>query len=159
MGAMKKMALQLLSICEYAEVKIGLGDGMIALFNEYLTSYGNLFSQANRVIRGEVSKEHALKQVDEVIKKISGLSECAITFFSKEPSENPYVVEFNTCLTEAGEQRLEVVLRVNINLEDRTDIPTIENGYTNAMNLFTQIKNIKDEEEDVAKNQNTDVNL
>ena len=69
-------------------------------------------------------------------------------------------------MVEAGEQRLEIVLRVNNNLEDRSDFLTLEGGYTNPMNLFTEIKSLKDEEEDITKqvrrltkNLNTDVNL
>ena len=49
-------------------------------------------------------------------------------------------------------------MRVNPNLEARGDFPTLEGGYTNAMNLFTEIKNLKDEQEDIAKNLNK-VNL
>ena len=36
MGAMKKMANFLLSVCEYSNIKIGLANNMIASFNEYL---------------------------------------------------------------------------------------------------------------------------
>ena len=121
MGAMKKMALLLLSICEYADVKIGLGDNKIILCNEYLTVDGKLDGLASKVIRGEVTKDHALNLIDEVIKKITELTEYAITFYSKEPGENPYLglltlfsnntfnnavdaVEFYACMAEAGEQ-------------------------------------------------------
>ena len=60
MGAMKKMALLLLSVCEYADVKIGLADNMIILFNEYLPGDAKVIGLANKVIRGEVTKDHAL---------------------------------------------------------------------------------------------------
>ena len=136
MGAMKKMALLLLSFYDYADVKIGLADNMIILFNEYLAGDAKLIGLANKVIRGEVTKDHTLNLIDEVIKKITELTEYAITFYSKEPGENPYLglltlfganafnnavdaVEFDACMAEPGEQRLEVVLRVNNNREDR----------------------------------------
>ena len=54
-------------------------------------------------------------------------------------------------MVEAGEQRLEVVLRVFNNLEVRADFPTLEGGYKNVMNLFTEIKNLKDEQDEIAK--------
>ena len=131
MGAMKKMAL-----FEYADVKIEIANNMIILFNEYLTGDGKLVGLANKVIRVEVTIDHALNLIDEVIKKITELTEYAITFYSKEPGENPYLglltlfsnntfnnavdaVEFDACMAEPGEQRLEVVLRVNNNREDR----------------------------------------
>ena len=63
MRAMKKMAFLLLSICEYTDVKIGLGDNMIILFNEYLTGDGKLVGLANKVIRREVTKDHALNEM------------------------------------------------------------------------------------------------
>ena len=155
MGAMKKMTNILLSVCEFADVKIGLPD------NEYLACDAKLIGLANKVIRGEVSKEYALNLIEEVIKKNSELTEHAITFYSKEPGENSCSglltlfgahafnnavdeVQFDTAMEEAGEQRLEVVLRVNPNLEARGEFPTLEGGYTNAMNLFTEIKNLKD---------------
>ena len=79
------------------------------------------------------------------------MTEHAITFYSKEPGENPYSglltlfsahafnnavdeIQFDTAMEGAGEQRLKVVLRVNPNLEARGDFPTLEGGYTNAMN-------------------------
>ena len=37
-----------------------------------------------------MTKEYALNLLDEVIKKNSELTEHAITFYSKEPGENPY---------------------------------------------------------------------
>ena len=44
MGAMKKMANLLLSVCEYTDVKIGLADKVIAAFNEYLACDAKLLN-------------------------------------------------------------------------------------------------------------------
>ena len=167
-GAMKKMSLQILSICEYADAKIGLADIMVALFNEYQASETALTGVVNKTIREDISKEDALKQIDKVIQKNGQLTESLVTFYNKEPSQGPYEglltlfgvnafnnevnnAAINTCMTEAGEQDIQVVLRANNALEGRTDIPMLEDGYTNTMNLFTQVKNLRNEDEDVAK--------
>ena len=67
MGAMKKMANLLLSVCEYSDIKIGLADNIIASFNEYLACDAELIGLANKVIRGEVTKEYAFNLIDKVI--------------------------------------------------------------------------------------------
>ena len=60
MGAIKKMANLLLSVCEFADVKIGLADKVINTYNEYMACDAKFMGLSNNVIRLEVSKEYAL---------------------------------------------------------------------------------------------------
>ena len=54
--------------------------------------------------------------------------------------KHPLSIILENCYIQIQIQKLEVVLRVNPNLEARGDFPTLEGGYTNAMKLITEIK-------------------
>ena len=166
MSAVKEKAKQILSICEYAGSKILLSDAMVEAYNEYMTKAANLVGLANRVIRSDVTKENALQDVNEVFELNGDATAKTIAFLNKEHTEAPYEglqtlfgdafvnavddAAIMACMIEAEEINLEVVLRVNPNIESRVDIPLLEAGFTEVMNLYTEVKNTKVEAEDTS---------
>ena len=57
----------------------------------------------------------------------------------------------DACMQEASENNPIVALRVNENIDSRDDIPLLQQGYAAAMQLFADIKGIRNEEEDLSR--------
>ena len=111
------MANLLLSVCEFADVKIGLADKVIDTYNEYMACDAKLMGLSNKVIRGEVSKEYALNLIDEVIKKNSELTEHAMTFYTELTSNLKRPNWCALCFSINIKEKFWIHLRVEFNIK------------------------------------------
>ena len=107
-------------------------------------------------------------KVEAVLDAIQSLAASMKTFYTNEPEEdefrgmqllfgpgpflnnlqNPAV---DACMQEESENNPMIALRVSENLDSRDDIPLLQQGYAAAMQLYTDIKGIRNEEEDLSR--------
>ena len=167
-SAMKDMAKLMQKTSRYMISKVVLGRAMVAEFNQFRDLEHTLNNLTNRVIRGALTKTEALQKVEAVLDAISALATKMQEFYTSEPGEdeyrgiqllfgqNPFLTglldgDVDDCMMLASEDNPLLALRVNENINSRDDIPLLQQGYAAAMQLFADIKGIRNEEEELAR--------
>ena len=167
-SALKEFAKIMQKTSRFMRDKVTLGASMVEQFNKFTELQDTLDNLVNRVVRSTISKDDALNKVEKVLDAIQALGATMKNFYTCEPGEsefqglqllfgpNPFLNgllddDIDACMREASDNDPLVSLRVNENVNGREDVPLLQQGYTAAMQLFTAIKNIRNEEEELSK--------
>ena len=154
---------------------ITIGRCLIASYNTMREQRDFCNNLHNKVIRNEVTKALALERIDDLVRSIEDLGTVLTEFLNEEPDEDERDAmrilygnqgfddavtdqEILRHMTEAGQEDQNVSLWININVNGKDDIPLLVNLYTEAMLNYSEIKNVKLEDEETSKTVNKLVN-
>ena len=122
----------------------------------------------NRVVAGEVTKDQAIKKANDLIDALEEVVVSLVTYLEMAPNEkvvtgltllfgnNPLrrgvgELDITNLLAEAERQDPAVALRVNEDVDKRTDFPSLQATYNRVMENFANIRRLDDREADQKK--------
>ena len=168
MPAIKAASSAISDAVEWIEKKICASSDVLLKSINYDKVVNDSDDVVNRVIAGEITKDQALRKANEAVETLDELLVTLVTYLELEPNDKELsglalmfgggplksgvtADDINGLLEEAQRSDPLVALRVNTEVDERKDFPTILAAYNGIMDTYAQIKRIDDKEADQRK--------